>query len=57
MSRSLLTVEYSCLTEAWPMRNCEKQLEDVPEIGKLDVILHVVYKESIQSSTVRSEVP
>ena len=39
------------------MRNCEKHLKDVPELGKLDVILDVVSKESIQSSTVRSEVP
>ena len=39
------------------MQNCEKHLKDVPELGKLDVILHVVSKESIQSYTVRSEVP
>ena len=26
------------------MRNCEKHLKDVPELGKLDVLLHVFYK-------------
>ena len=38
------------------MQNCEKHLKDVSELGKLDVILHVVSKESIQSYTARSEV-
>ena len=53
---SLLT-EYPRSMEAWPCEICEKHLKDVPELGKLDAILHVVSKESIQSSTVRSEVP
>ena len=58
MIRSLFNVNrVPTLDGGLAMRNCEKHLKDVPELGKLDVILHVVPKESIQSSTDRSEVP
>ena len=57
LNEHIMLTEYPRSTEAWPCENCEKHLKDVPELGKLDVILHVVSKESIQSSTVRSEVP
>ena len=57
LNEHILVNRVPSLDGSLAMQNCEKHLKDVPELGKLDVILHVVSKESIQSSTVRSEVP
>ena len=57
LNEHILVNRVPTLDGSLALQNCEKHLKDVPELGKLDVILHVVSKESVQSSTVRSEVP
>ena len=56
LNEQILVNRVPTLDGSFFMRNCEKHLKDVPE-RKPDVIIHVVSKESIQLSTVRSEVP